>query len=93
MTDTVRIVGEGSFRQHCPDGLTIPTSDGQSIADVLRQVPKESGLRQLLSDESGRLHQAMLIFVNEEPVPWSETESRRVSDGDEIVLYPPISGG
>jgi molybdopterin converting factor small subunit len=49
-------------------------------------------LREKLFDHSGKLRLAILIFVNSQLVHHNQLD-RKLSDNDEIYLFPVISGG
>ena len=71
----------------------IPTNG--TVMTVLQQIavsrPEELGRR--LFSEDGELLASLLLFVNEQPVPTNDAANRQLSDGDRLLLLPPISGG
>ena len=51
-----------------------------------------TSLREKLFDHSGKLRLAILIFVNSQLVHHNQLD-RKLSDNDEIYLFPVIGGG
>ncbi|MFU2489258.1 sulfur carrier protein ThiS [Thauera sp. WH-1] len=74
-----------SLSDYLPDGhrgnrLELMMDEGTTVADVIHRyrVPERS---------------AHLVLVNGHFVPPSERPKRRLQDGDELAIWPPIAGG
>jgi MoaD family protein len=66
---------------------------GSSVADVLSQLANaRTALRSLLFTEGGDVASHLVVFRNQKLVTHDALETRLV-DGDEIKLFPAISGG
>jgi molybdopterin converting factor small subunit len=66
---------------------------GSSVADVLREVADaRTALKSLLFTERGDVASHVVVFRNRKLVAHDALETRLV-DGDEIKLFPAISGG
>jgi len=62
----------------------------KALADMAFQSP--AGL-ELLFDKDGGIRRHIIIQVNHKRVAASSAEEVILNDGDEIVIYPPVSGG
>ncbi len=72
------------LREHAGrDRLTLELGDGATVADALRELAEEPGLGEL----AGAPH--IRAAVNREYVG----EEAPLTDGDELALVPPVSGG
>ena len=68
--------------------------DETTVLSALLKVVDGSGsdaLRSRLITDNQTLQPGVLVFVNDQPVTSADTQT--LSDGDTILLLPPISGG
>ena len=75
--------------------MNIEMSDGATVSDALKMAAAEGGAdlqAKLLSSES-ELQPGILVFVNDSPVAAKAIRTHALTDGDNILLLPPISGG
>ena len=72
--------------------LDLP-EDSTPMDFVMKVVEKYPSLKGILLTEGGELKKNLLISVNAEVVPRGELKERRLREGDEVVILPPISGG
>jgi MoaD family protein len=63
------------------------------LQDLVDDLCREHGeeFAGFLRDDTGRIRPFILVLVNGEAV--DRDPSRKLADGDEITLMPPISGG
>lgn len=79
------ILGEDSLLEY-PENTSI-----KELLKALRQRAGESG-DQLFSRD-GELHGNLVLIINGARVYKEDFESLALSEGDEIVLFSPVSGG
>jgi molybdopterin synthase sulfur carrier subunit len=79
------ILGADSFLEY-PDGTSM-----RNLLNSLRQKAGESA-DQLFSRE-GELHSNLVLMMNGTRIYKEDIESITLSEGDEIVLFFPVSGG
>lgn len=49
--------------------------------------------RSLLFDDSGAVRRYVILLKNKERIQNEDAGTTLIHDGDEIILYPPVSGG
>jgi molybdopterin synthase sulfur carrier subunit len=88
----VRLFGE--FREVVgSEAITVEVPKGASCEDVLRRLAElEPRLEELLFSE-GVLRDHLHVFVNGENVNHREGLKTKLSDGDVLTFFTPISGG
>jgi molybdopterin converting factor small subunit len=81
------IAGTGSTETELPDGA--------SFLDAVQKVVVDGtdALAERLLAKDGGLQPSLMAFVNDQPVIAATAGTHQVSDGDMILLLPPISGG
>jgi molybdopterin synthase sulfur carrier subunit len=68
--------------------------DGRTLDDLLKVlVEKYPKLRDQLYSGKESLSDHVNVFINDKPVTGQDEMATRLRDGDEILLFIPISGG
>jgi molybdopterin converting factor small subunit len=70
------------------DRLEVAARDVGGLLDALERA--HDGLRGLVRNEAGEVHQHVAIYVNSEPIEGLATPLR---DGDEVAIIPALAGG
>jgi len=90
----ITISAFGSFKEHFGEKkqLELPeaTDLKKALSDVAAQYPVGS---ELLFDKDGSIRRHVIIQVNKKRIAASTAEDVILKDGDEIIIYPPVSGG
>jgi molybdopterin synthase sulfur carrier subunit len=90
----VRIRFFARFREFFGPEVVTEVEDDISVAGVICTVTDRNPEgKQAIFDEGGRLRRHVIIMRNGERLTISQTEEIRVSDGDEIAVFPPVAGG
>jgi len=73
---------------------TAELPEGSSLADLLQHLAEQNpaGRPHLLSG-AGRVNASLLVVLNDAAVSAADAVSRQLSDGDVVLLLPPIAGG
>ena len=79
------ILGADSFLEY-PEGTSV-----RELLDSLRQRAGES--EDQLFSRNGDLHSHLVLMINGTRIYKDDVESLTLSEGDEIALFPPVSGG
>ena len=81
------IVGEWNIELSLPEGTTV---DG-----VLRSLVKQYGerFRNYTYDEKGVIHDYLIFLINGESIYAMKGFETILSEGDSLIILPPIGGG
>ena len=71
--------------------LDVPA--GSTAADALVQFAKTVPSAEAALFENGELKGHVVLMYNRERIDAEDAAELSLEDGDEIVLYPPVSGG
>jgi len=70
------------------DRVEVSAPDVGTLLDELERV--HGGLKGLVRNEVGEVHQHVAIYVNSEPI---ESLATPLADGDEVAIIPALAGG
>lgn len=69
-------------------------SENLTLIDFIKYIAERyEKLKEILFDENGELRKGFVVAHNTVTVPREEVRLRRIRDGDEVVILPPIGGG
>jgi molybdopterin synthase sulfur carrier subunit len=70
------------------------TVEAGTIREVLTTLQAEyPALRSMLCDDDGEVRSYITILVNGKNIREIEALTTLLSDGDEVAIFPPVSGG
>ena len=68
--------------------------DARDVRGLLDELEGQfSGLKGLVRNESGEVHQHVNIYVNNEGIEALQGLETKLADGDEVSLIPALAGG
>ena len=79
------------FREMFGAETVISVSDGSTVLDSLVQFAKTAAEDEIF--EGGVLKSHIVLMYNRERIDSEDAAEIAVENGDEVVLYPPVSGG
>ena len=69
-------------------------SAAKTVGGLLDELERaHAGLKGLMRDEGGRVHQHLNIYVNSEAIEALQGLSTPLKDGDEVAIIPALAGG
>ncbi|MDD1724508.1 MAG: MoaD/ThiS family protein [Methanospirillum sp.] len=71
--------------------LTLP--EGATISDAVQQLARTGDPAELLIDEEGSIRSYVMIMYRSERISIKDAETLVLSNGDNLTLFPPVSGG
>ena len=90
----VRIRFFARFRELLGTDITVEPAEGTSFTDLVRQVArrKKEGYDAIF-DGNGTFREFVILMRNGKRVEAADAEKVQISEGDEIAVFPPVSGG
>ena len=73
------------------DRIEVAANDITRLLDQLEA--SYGGLKGLVRDEGGEVHQHVNIYVNGEAIESLEGQRTALKDGDEVTIIPALAGG
>ena len=82
------------FRELLGTDIVVEPRAGTSFAAVVREVAgrKKEGYNAIF-DEKGTFRDFVILMRNGKRVEATDAEKILIADGDEIAVFPPVSGG
>jgi len=90
---TVTIRSIARYREIFGEKNTIEVPPGSTISDALILFAVQKPVAQTEIFEGMTLKSYVVLMYNQERIDIDDATSITVEEGDEIVLYPPVSGG
>ncbi|HJJ92715.1 MAG TPA: MoaD/ThiS family protein [Methanocorpusculum sp.] len=89
----VTILAFAKFREKFGEKNTVTVSNGETVLSVLHTFAETlpSARDELFEERQLRRH--VILMYNRERIDANDAEEIIVANGDEIVIYPPVSGG
>ena len=83
----------GRLKEFFDDAPSFSVSGSPDVLSVLTSFSRTDDGHRLLFDQSGSLRSQILIMVNKKRITAGRAPEFILSDGDEIRIYPAVSGG
>ena len=92
MSVTIRFFAR--FRELLGTDIVVDNGDGTILADLIRTAAlKSKEGYEAIFDEYGLFREYVILMRNGKRVDAGKASAIKVSDGDEIAVFPPVAGG
>jgi len=71
----------------------IELKNASDVRELLNLLCKSSERRDKIFDQSGELRPYVMILKNGQPIQILDGVRTKLEEGDEIAIFPPVSGG
>jgi molybdopterin synthase sulfur carrier subunit len=90
----VRVRFFARFRELLGTDIIAEPVSGMNLATLVREVARRNreGYTAIF-DENGPFREFVILMRNGKRVEAADAEKTEVADGDEIAVFPPVSGG
>jgi molybdopterin synthase sulfur carrier subunit len=90
----VRVRFFARFRELLGTDILTEPEAGTGLAALVREMARKSPEgHDAIFDEHGAFREFVILMRNGKRVEAADAEGTRVADGDEIAVFPPVSGG
>ncbi|HMA05095.1 MAG TPA: ubiquitin-like small modifier protein 1 [Methanomicrobiales archaeon] len=90
----VRIRFFARFRELLGTDIVAEPAPGTSFAGLVREVARRNGEGyRAIFDDSGAFREHVILMRNGKRIEAAEAGETVIDDGDEIAVFPPVSGG
>lgn len=84
----------GTHKDICENKIEIVMPDAATLKDLITEFSsKYMQNTELFFDQDGSLRRHLIIQVNKKRVMVSKVSEYELAEGDEVTIYPPVSGG
>ncbi len=92
MSVTIRFFAR--FRELLGTNIVVENGDGMYLADLIRTAAsKNREGYEAIFDENGQFREYVILMRNGRREDTVKATGLRVSDGDEVAVFPPVAGG
>jgi molybdopterin synthase sulfur carrier subunit len=90
----VRVRFFARFRELLGTDIVAEPTAGTTFVGLVRDIARRNGEGyQAIFDEHGAFREFVILMQNGKRIEAADLEKTVVSDGDEIAVFPPVSGG
>jgi molybdopterin synthase sulfur carrier subunit len=90
----VRVRFFARFRELLGTDIVAEPPSGTVLAALIREVARKSPEgHDAIFDEHGAFREFVILMRNGKRVEAADAENTAITDGDEIAVFPPVSGG
>ncbi len=81
------------FREDFGERTDLTVEESCTLPTALRELVACKGHAETLFDDDGTVRDFVLVMIGGERLAPEERAERVLAGGDEIIIYPPVSGG
>ncbi|HWQ19505.1 MAG TPA: ubiquitin-like small modifier protein 1 [Methanotrichaceae archaeon] len=90
----VKVKAFANFREILGKERDVEVKEGSAIYDLLDELcSSNQKLRSAAFDESGNLRDYVIIMKNKKNIDSLDGLDTKLSEGDEVAIFPPVAGG
>jgi molybdopterin synthase sulfur carrier subunit len=82
-----------NFREAVRQKEVEVASDGKTVSEAVRSLVTQHPRLEPMVYQEGQVKQYVNVLLNGQTVKGDQLASTLIKDGDEIALFPPVSGG
>jgi sulfur-carrier protein len=91
---TVKVRFFARFRELLGTDIPVEPGNGTTLLSLVREIAqKKTEGYDAIFDEHGNFHEFVIVMQNGKRIEHADAVAVRVSDGDEIAVFPPVAGG
>jgi molybdopterin synthase sulfur carrier subunit len=91
---TVKLRFFARFRELLGTDILITVTEGATLTGLVHDIAKKNREGyDAIFDESGNFREFVIIMKNGKRIERADAGTTRVSDNDEIAIFPPVAGG
>jgi sulfur-carrier protein len=91
---TVKVRFFARFRELLGTDILVEKKSGTAVATLVKEIAqkKKEGYDAIF-DGNGNFHEFVIVMRNGKRLEPAETAMVKITDGDEIAVFPPVAGG
>lgn len=90
----VQVKAFAGFREILGPDTALELPEGSTVAGLLAELGRRSPeIQEALFDDRGSPRRHVIIMVNKKRQTRAEFDTRKIREGDEVAVYPPVAGG
>ncbi len=90
----INVLAFANFREILGKEREMRLLEGATVRDLLDLLAADGqAFKEAAFDESGMLRDYVLLMVNKKRIDPAMDLSRKLEEGDELAIFPPLAGG
>ncbi|HOV81193.1 MAG TPA: MoaD/ThiS family protein [Methanothrix sp.] len=90
----IKVLAFAGFREALGKERELDVRDGATVGEALQALAESlPRFKEEAFEQSGAIRDYVLLMVNRKRIDPLQDLSRRLQDGDELAVFPPVAGG